>query len=169
MIRAFGRKSEKKTTEVVLAVAQLCEDVGVLQYTYTPTAQLISLDGYSDINTHTQVWLLCERQRRLLIAIAWTTEWTDHRLTKSTYTVSTKNTAPKHVSKSSKLASFVHLQLNSMNICLFSIKSSILVKICPTVIEILTFNKWSEKVTVSRSVNCRQHRRSCRIGKIKTN
>jgi len=27
-----------------------------------------------------------------------------------------------------------------------------LVKICPTVIEILTFNKWSLKLTVSRSV-----------------
>jgi len=26
------------------------------------------------------------------------------------------------------------------------------VKICPTVIEILTFNKWSLKLTVSRSV-----------------
>ena len=25
-------------------------------------------------------------------------------------------------------------------------------KICPTVIEILTFNKWSQKFTVSRSV-----------------
>jgi len=30
----------------------------LLQYTYTPTAQLISLDGYSDVNTHTQVWLV---------------------------------------------------------------------------------------------------------------
>jgi len=39
-----------------------------------------------------------------------------------------------------------------MNICLFSIKVPILVKICPTVIEILTFNKWSKKFTVSRSV-----------------
>jgi len=40
-----------------------------------------------------------------------------------------------------------------MNICLFSIKVPILVKICPTVIEILIlFNKWSQKVTVSRSV-----------------
>jgi len=28
----------------------------------------------------------------------------------------------------------------------------ILVKICPTLIEILTFNKWSQKLTVSRSV-----------------
>jgi len=28
----------------------------------------------------------------------------------------------------------------------------ILVKICPTIIEILTFNKWSLKFTVSRSV-----------------
>jgi len=33
-----------------------------------------------------------------------------------------------------------------MNICLFSIKLPILVKICPTVIEMLTFNKWSSKV-----------------------
>jgi len=39
-----------------------------------------------------------------------------------------------------------------MSICLFSIKVPILVKICPTVIEILTFNKWSQKFTVSRSV-----------------
>jgi len=30
-----------------------------------------------------------------------------------------------------------------MNICLFPIKLQILVKICPIVIEILTFNKWS--------------------------
>jgi len=28
----------------------------------------------------------------------------------------------------------------------------IVVKICPTVIEIMTFNKWSQKFTVSRSV-----------------
>ena len=27
----------------------------VLQYTYAPAAQLISLDGYADGNTHTQV------------------------------------------------------------------------------------------------------------------
>ena len=39
-----------------------------------------------------------------------------------------------------------------MNICLFSIELPILVKICPTVIEILTFNKWSQKFTISRSV-----------------
>jgi len=31
-------------------------------------------------------------------------------------------------------------------------KLPILVKICPTIIEILTFNKWSLKFTVSRSV-----------------
>jgi len=43
-------------------------------------------------------------------------------------------------------------QFNSMNICPFSIKVPILVKICPTVIEILTFNKWSQKFTVSRSL-----------------
>jgi len=54
-----------------------------------------------------------------------------------------KNGLPKHVLKSSKLASFAQLQFSSMNICLFSIKMSTLVKICPTVIEILTFNKWS--------------------------
>jgi len=51
--------------------------------------------------------------------------------------------APKHVQKTSKLASFAQLQFSNMNICLFSIKLPILVKICPTVIEILTFNKWS--------------------------
>jgi len=39
-----------------------------------------------------------------------------------------------------------------MNTCLFSIKVPILVKICRTVIEILTFNKWFQKFTVSRSV-----------------
>jgi len=39
-----------------------------------------------------------------------------------------------------------------MNICLFSIKLPILVKICPTITEILTFNKWSQKFTISRSV-----------------
>jgi len=37
-----------------------------------------------------------------------------------------------------------------MNICLFSIKLPILVKICPTVTEIV--NKWSLKFTVSRNV-----------------
>ena len=59
------------------------------------------------------------------------------------YTVSTKERPPPdHVYKSSKLESFVQLQFNSMNICLFSIKLPILVKICPTVTEILTFNKW---------------------------
>jgi len=39
-----------------------------------------------------------------------------------------------------------------MNICLFSIKVPILVKTCRTVIEILPFNKWSQKFTASRSV-----------------
>jgi len=39
-----------------------------------------------------------------------------------------------------------------MNICLFPIKLPILVKICPTVIEILTLNKWSQKFAVSKSV-----------------
>jgi len=39
------------------------------------------------------------------------------------------------------IASFAQLQFNSMNICLFSIKVPILAKICPTVIEILTFNE----------------------------
>jgi len=63
-----------------------------------------------------------------------------------------KNGPPKHALKFSKLASFAQFQFNSMNICLFSIKVPILVKICPTVIEILTFNKWSQKFTVSRSV-----------------
>ena len=52
----------------------------------------------------------------------------------------------------SKLASFAQFQFNSMNICLFPLKVPILVKICPTVIEILTFNKWSQKFTVSRTV-----------------
>jgi len=68
------------------------------------------------------------------------------------YTVSTKKRPPKHALKFSKLASFAQFQFNSMNICLFSIKVPILVKICLIVIEILTFNKWSQKFTVSRSV-----------------
>ena len=67
-------------------------------------------------------------------------------------TVSTKKWPPKHALKFSKLASFAQFQFNSMNICLLSIKVPILVQICPTVIEILTFNKWSQKFTVSRSV-----------------
>jgi len=46
----------------------------------------------------------------------------------------------------------VQLQFNCVNIFLFSIKLPNLVKICPTVIEILTFNKWSLKLTVCRSV-----------------
>jgi len=57
-----------------------------------------------------------------------------------------------HALKISKLASFEQLQFNSMNVCLFSVKVPILVKIRPTVIEILTFNKCSQKFTVSRSV-----------------
>ena len=67
------------------------------------------------------------------------------------YTVSTKK-RPKHALKFSKLASFAQFQFNSINVCLFSIKEPILVKIFPTVIEILTFNKWSQKFTVSRSM-----------------
>ena len=64
-----------------------------------------------------------------------------------------EKTAPlSMLKKFSKLASFAQFQFNSMNICLFSIKLPILVKIFPTVIEILTFNKWSQKFTVSRSV-----------------
>jgi len=39
-----------------------------------------------------------------------------------------------------------------MNICLFSIEVTILVKIYHTVIEIWTLNKWSQKFTVYRSV-----------------
>jgi len=66
--------------------------------------------------------------------------------------MSTKKRPPKHVLKSSKLATFAKLQFNSKNIYLFSIKLPILVKICPTVTDILTFNKWSLKCTVSRSV-----------------
>ena len=56
-----------------------------------------------------------------------------------------KNGPHKHALKFSKLTSFAQLQCNSINVCLFSIKVPILVKICSTVIEILTFNKWSQK------------------------
>ena len=57
-----------------------------------------------------------------------------------------------------------------MNICLFSIKVPILVKICPTVIEILTFNKWPQKFTVSRSViSYLQSMELTDVGKTKTN
>ena len=39
----------------------------VLQYTYAPAAQLISLDGYADGNTHTQVWKAsCETNHRIM-------------------------------------------------------------------------------------------------------
>jgi len=50
------------------------------------------------------------------------------------------------------IASFAQLQFKSMNICLFSTKLPISVNISGTVIEILTFNKLSSKVYVSRSV-----------------
>jgi len=63
-----------------------------------------------------------------------------------------KKRPPKHAYNSSKLASFAQFQFNTLNICLFSIKVPILVKIYPTVIEIWTLNKWSQKFTVSRSV-----------------
>jgi len=61
--------------------------------------------------------------------------------------------------------------------CLFSIKLPILVKICPTIIEILTFNKWSSKgyhfqkcafLLTVHGVNWRQHRCNCHVGKTKT-
>jgi len=42
-----------------------------------------------------------------------------------------------------KISKFGQWQFNSMNICLFSIKLPIVVQICPTVTEILTFSKWS--------------------------
>jgi len=79
------------------------------------------------------------------------TRWQAQKTARSTL-CPRKNGPPKHAQKFSKLASFAQFQSNSMNICLFSIKVPILVKICPTVIEILTFNKWSQKFTVSRSV-----------------
>jgi len=44
------------------------------------------------------------------------------------------------------------LQVNGMNICLSSMKLPILVKISHTVIEMLTFNKWSLKVYRFHSV-----------------
>ena len=54
-----------------------------------------------------------------------------------------EKTAPKHVLKSSKLASFAQLRFNSMDICLFFNKIANFSENLPTVIEILTFNKWS--------------------------
>ena len=88
-----------------------------------------------------------------------------------------KNGHPKHVWKSSKSASFAQLQFNSVNICLFSIELPILVKICPTGIEILTFNKRLKRYRFQKraffltvhEVNWRQYRHHCRIGKTKTN
>jgi len=44
------------------------------------------------------------------------------------------------------LLSFAQLQVNSMNICLSWMKLPILVKISHTIVEMLTFNKWSLKV-----------------------
>jgi len=58
------------------------------------------------------------------------------------YSVSTK----KDVLKSSELASFAQLQFNIMNMCLFSVKLPMLVKICLAVIEILAFNKMALEV-----------------------
>jgi len=84
-------------------------------------------------------------------SIAYSQQHLCQKLPKSV-DVSTKKRPPKHFLKSSKLANFAWLQFNSMNMCLFSIKMPILVKICPTVIEILTFNKWSLKFTVYRRV-----------------
>jgi len=55
--------------------------------------------------------------------------------------------------KSSKLASFAQLRFKSTNICLFSIKLPISVKISPTVIEI----NGLQKFTVSRSVTYVDH------------
>jgi len=60
--------------------------------------------------------------------------------------LSTKKWPPEHVQKSRKLAIFAQSQFNSMNICLFSMKLPILVKISHTIIEILAFNKWFSKV-----------------------
>jgi len=57
-----------------------------------------------------------------------------------------EKTTPLSMFKNLKLASFAQLQFNSMNICLFSLKLAILLKICPTLIEIVTFSKWSLKV-----------------------
>jgi len=64
-----------------------------------------------------------------------------------------------------------------MNICIFSIKLPISVKICLAVIEILTFNKRSSKVygfhkrtflLTVHGVDGRRHRRNCRNGKTNT-
>ena len=87
---------------------------------------------------------------------------------------------PLHVLKCSKLASFVQSKFDSMNICLLSIKLSILVKVSFTVIQILTFNKWSsvQKFTISRIVLSyllpwswlwRQHWHNCHASKTKAN
>jgi len=69
------------------------------------------------------------------------------------------------------------VQLQFDIVCLFSIKLLILVKICPTVVEILTFNKMVLKVyrfqkraflLTVHAVKWRQHRHNCRIGNTKT-
>jgi len=93
--------------------------------------------------------------RRLLNIICWHSRTNIPSLTSqmqdewicsiNIHCVHEKN-GPKHVQKSSKLASFAQLKFNSMNNCLFSIKLPILVKICPTIIEIFTFNKWSKSL-----------------------
>jgi len=58
---------------------------------------------------------------------------------------------PLSMFKIIKISQLCELQLKSMNICLFSIKLPILVKIGPTVIEILTLINGLQKFTVSRS------------------
>ena len=94
------------------------------------------------------------------------------------YTVSTKSALPLHVSKCSKLASFVQSQFKSMNICLFSIKLPILVKSVS-----LSFGYWHlinglQKFTISRIVLSyllpwswlwRQHWHNCHASKTKAN
>ena len=59
------------------------------------------------------------------------------------YTVSTAQNIFRNLLNT---ASFAQLQFKSLNICLFSIKFPILVKVSITIIEVLAFNKWSSKV-----------------------
>ena len=61
-------------------------------------------------------------------------------------TLSTKGPFLNMFKNLQKIASFAQLPFKSTNICLVAIKFPILVKISATVIETLTFDKWSSKV-----------------------
>ena len=53
-IRVLGTVGDGYKMSATVQLSNVC-GVLLFQYTYTPTAQLVSLDSHSDANTHTQV------------------------------------------------------------------------------------------------------------------